>query len=194
MDYTKLSDNDLVSLSATGDGLAFEALVRRHSPLVMGLALARLGDRDRSKDIVQDTFLRVFRKLGDYSRKAKFSTWLYRIASNLIKDNHKYARRHPVTPLTTEHVAMDFRSGRSIARVDEGLRGMEKRAMVMEALGSLRSNLREILILRDVQGLRYEHIAEITRCSLGTVKSRVSRARMKFKDAYARLSTKQRLR
>jgi RNA polymerase sigma factor (sigma-70 family) len=133
MDYTKLSDNDLVSLSATGDGLAFEALVRRHSPLVMGLALARLGDRDRSKDIVQDTFLRVFRKLGDYSRKAKFSTWLYRIASNLIKDNHKYARRHPVTPLTTEHVAMDFRSGRSIARVDEGLRGMEKRAMVMEA-------------------------------------------------------------
>lgn len=191
MDYTKLSDNDLVTLSAGGDGSAFEMLVRRHSPLVMGLALARLGDRVRSEDVVQDTFLRVFRKLGDYCRKAQFSTWLYRIASNLIKDNHKYARRHPVTPLTTEQVATDFRVGRSASRVDEGLRRTEKRAMVMEALRALRGDLREILILRDVQGMSYEHMAEITRCSLGTVKSRVSRARMKFKDAYVRLSGKQ---
>lgn len=188
MDYTKLSDNDLVTLSAGGDGHAFEMLVRRHSPLVMGLALSRLGDRIRSEDIAQETFLRVFRKLGDYSRKAKFTTWLYRIASNLIKDNHKYTRRHPVTPLTTEQVAKDFRSGRSPAGVDEGLRRVEKRETVMDALGELKSDLREILILRDVQGMSYEHIAEITFCSLGTVKSRVSRARMKFKDAYIRRS------
>ncbi len=193
MEYAKLSDNDLVTLSAGGDGYAFEMLVRRHSPLVMGLALSRLGDRVRSEDVVQETFLRVFRKLRDYSRKAKFTTWLYRIASNLIKDNHKYARRHPVTPLTTEQVAIDFRLGRSPARADEGLRSTEKRAMVMEALGTLRSDLREILILRDVQAMSYEHIAEITLCSLGTVKSRVSRARMKFKDAYVRLSGRRRL-
>jgi len=119
MKYTKLSDNDLVTLSATGDELAFEAIVKRHSSLVMGLALARLGNRQKSEDIVQETFLRVFRKLSDYSRKAKFTTWLYRIASNLIKDNHKYARRHPVAPLTTEQVSRDFRSGRTVADVDE---------------------------------------------------------------------------
>lgn len=191
MDYTKLSDNDLVTISASGDDQAFGMLVRRHSSLVMGLALARLGDRVKSEDIVQEAFLRVFRKLGEYSRKAKFSTWLYRIASNLIKDNHKYTRRHPVAPLTTEQVAKDFRSGRTVADVDEGLRTEEKRAAVMEALGDLKTDLREILILRDVQGMRYEHIAEVTSCSLGTVKSRVSRARMKFKDAYVRLSDTQ---
>jgi RNA polymerase sigma-70 factor (ECF subfamily) len=194
MDYTKLSDNDLVTLSAGSDDRAFEALVRRHSPLVMGLALARLGDRDRARDVVQDAFLRVFRKLGDYSRKAKFSTWLYRIASNLIKDNHKYARRHPVTPLTTEQVAKDFRNGRSAKSADEGLRSLEKREIVLQALSSLRSDLKEILILRDVQSMSYEHIAEIAGCSLGTVKSRVSRARMKFKGAYERLSGLKRLR
>jgi len=188
MEYTKLSDNDLVTLSAGGDGYAFEMLVRRHSPLIMGLAFSRLHDRVRSEDIVQDTFLRVFRKLGDYSRKAKFTTWLYRIASNLIKDNHKYTRRHPVIPLTTQQVATDLRLGRRQAGVDEGLQRVEKRETVMDALGQLRSDLREILILRDVQGMTYEHIAEITFCSLGTVKSRVSRARMKFKDAYSRLT------
>ena len=190
MDYTKLSDNDLVTLSAGGDGHAFEMLVRRHSSLVMGLAFSRLGDRVKSEDVVQDTFLRVFKKLKDYSRKAKFTTWLYRIASNLIKDNHKYSRRHPVSPLTTEQVAKDFRLGRSVSRVDEGLCSTEKRAVVMNALSGLRSDLKEILILRDVQGLSYEHIAEVMRCTLGTVKSRVSRARMKFKNAYVKRSVK----
>lgn len=187
MNYTKLSDNDLVTLSAAGDGLAFEAIVKRHSSLVMGLALARLGNRDQSEDIVQETFLRVYRKLGEYSRKAKFTTWLYRIASNLIKDNHKYARRHPVTPLTTEQVARDQRSGRSAREADEGLRQSEKRRMVLGALENLRSDLKEILILRDVQGRRYDEIAEITGLTLGTVKSRITRARMKFKEVYFQL-------
>lgn len=188
MDYKKLSDNDLVGLSAHGDGRAFEMLVGRYSSLVMGLAIARLGERDRARDIVQETFLRVFRKLSAYNRKAKFSTWLYKIASNLIKDNHKYARRHPVGPLTTEQVARDFRLGRSTGRVDESLRLDELRSLVLRALGQLRSQLREVLILRDVQGRSYEEIAEIIRCSLGTVKSRVSRARMKFKDVYVKLT------
>ncbi len=187
MNYTKLSDNDLVTLSAAGDGLAFEAIVKRHSSLIMGLALARLGNRDQSEDIVQETFLRVYRKLGEYSRKAKFTTWLYRIASNLIKDNHKYARRHPVAPLTTEQVARDERSGRSALQADEGLRQAEKRRMVLGALGGLRSDLKEILILRDVQGRRYDEIAEITGLTLGTVKSRITRARMKFKEVYYQL-------
>jgi RNA polymerase sigma-70 factor (ECF subfamily) len=188
MEYAKLSDNELVARSAGGDGRAFEILVQRHGALVMGLALARLGDRERSEDIVQDAFLRVFRKLGEYSRKAKFSTWLYRIASNLIKDNHKYARRHPVAPLTTEQVATDFRLSRSAASVDQGLAAVEKRQDVMDALGELTGDLREILILRDVQNMSYEEIAELTGCSMGTVKSRVSRARMKFKDAYVKVS------
>ena len=187
MNYTKLSDNDLVTLSAAGDGLAFEAIVKRHSSLIMGLALARLGNRDQSEDIVQETFLRVFRKLGEYSRKAKFTTWLYRIASNLIKDNHKYARRHPVAPLTTEQVARDQRSGRSARQADEGLHQAEKRRMVLSALAALRTDLMEILILRDVQGRRYDEIAEITGLTLGTVKSRITRARLKFKEVYFQL-------
>ena len=187
MNYTKLSDNDLVTLSAAGDGLAFEAIVKRHSSLIMGLALARLGNRDQSEDIVQETFLRVFRKLGEYSRKAKFTTWLYRIASNLIKDNHKYARRHPVAPLTTEQVARDQRSGRSARQADEGLHQAEKRRMVLSALAALRTDLKEILILRDVQGRRYDEIAEITGLTLGTVKSRITRARLKFKEVYFQL-------
>jgi RNA polymerase sigma-70 factor (ECF subfamily) len=188
MDYRKLSDNDLVGLSAEGDCRAFEVLVRRYSSLVMGLALARLGDRDRSRDVVQETFLRVFKKLGDYSRKAKFSTWLYRIASNLIRDRQKYAKRHPAAPLRTEHVAKDHRFGRAAARADERLYRRERRAIVMDALDALGGELREILVLRDMQGLSYREIAEMTGCSLGTVKSRISRARMKFKDTYVRLT------
>jgi len=191
MNYTKLSDNDLVDLSAGGDGDAFEMLVRRHGGMVMGLALSRLGDRAKSEDIVQDAFLRVFRKLSEYNRKAKFSTWLYRIASNLIKDNFKYARRHPVSPLTTEQVGTDLRLGRSPAEADSSARKAEKRRFVMDALRELRDDMREILILRDVHGMSYGNIAETAQCTLGTVKSRVSRARMKFKDIYVKLLNEQ---
>lgn len=91
-----------------------------------------------------------------------------------------------MTPLTTEEVSTDFRIGRRVSQVDKGLRDQERRKLIMNVLGELRSDMREIIILRDVQGMSYEKIAEITGCTVGTVKSRVSRARMKFKDIYVR--------
>jgi RNA polymerase sigma-70 factor (ECF subfamily) len=171
----------------------FEVLVGRYKNAIVSFLFRFTGDFRTAEDLAQETFLRVFRKIHDYNSTAKFSTWLYTIASNLAKDEFKRRVRHPAKSL-------DWRGGGDTTRdmpqaradttdsvPDVRLEHDEARQNVNKALNLLDEHDREVLLLKDVQGLSYEEIAEVLDLPMGTVKSRISRARLAFKDVWKKL-------
>ena len=196
-DPAGLSDNDLMTRlkEAPPAELAagFEVLVQRYKNAIVSFLFRFVGDPRTAEDLAQEAFLRVFRKIADYNSTAKFSTWLYTIASNLAKDEFKRRSRHPAKSL-------DWKGGqdttRSVPQVkadttesvpDVRLEHDEVRVNVNKALDRLEAHDREILVLKDVQGLSYEEIAQILELPMGTVKSRISRARVAFKDVWKKM-------
>jgi RNA polymerase sigma-70 factor (ECF subfamily) len=168
----------------------FEVLVGRYKNAIVSYLYRMMGDFRTAEDLAQETFLRVFKKIHDYDTQARFSTWLYTIASNLAKDEFKRRSRHPARSL-------DWKGGSDTTRdipqlqastldsvPDALLEHDEVRQNVNRALDLLEANDREILVLKDVQGLSYDEIAEILDLPMGTVKSRLSRARLAFKDVW----------
>lgn len=197
MDLATLSDNDLMSRLKTAPReevvLGFEVLVGRYKNAIVSFLYRYVADFRTAEDLAQEAFLRVFRKLGEYNSTAKFSTWLYTIASNLAKDEFKRRVRHPAGSLdwqsgagadTTRNVpqAMEAEDPPPDASMEQD----EMRANVVRALRDLKEEDREILLLKDVQGVAYEEIARILRLPMGTVKSRISRARLAFKEVWKR--------
>ena len=168
----------------------FEVLVRRYKNAIVSFTYRYVGDYRAAEDLAQDAFVRVFRKIQEYDPTAKFSTWLYTIAGNLAKDELKRRARHPAQSL-------DWKSGdgadttRNVPTASDGtptpdasLERTETRDRVTIALAKLDVDDREIITLKDVQGLSYDDISRILSLPLGTVKSRISRARMAFKDIW----------
>ncbi len=176
------SDEELMALFQEGDAGAFTFLVRRYKDDLTNFVFRFVGDRAEAEDLVQETFVRVFRKKGLYTGVAKFSTWLYTIASNLAKTRlrrmalWRFVRigsggeEGPEFDLPDEETRPD-------SAADEALR--EER--VQKALDALPVKFREVIILRDIQELSYEEIASITGMAIGTVKSRINRARMQLR-------------
>jgi RNA polymerase sigma-70 factor (ECF subfamily) len=171
----------------------FEILVGRYKNAIVSFLFRFTGDFRTAEDLAQETFLRVFRKIHEYNSTAKFSTWLYTIASNLAKDEFKRRVRHPAKSL-------DWRGGGDTTRdmpqakadttdsvPDVRLEHDEARQNVNKALNLLDEHDREVLLLKDVQGLSYEEIAQVLELPMGTVKSRISRARLAFKDVWKKL-------
>jgi RNA polymerase sigma-70 factor (ECF subfamily) len=192
-----LPDNELMARlkAAAGAELmrGFEIIVGRYKNAIVSFLYRFTGDFRTSEDLAQEAFLRVFKKVQDYNPSAKFSTWLYTIASNLAKDEFKRRARHPARSL-------DWKGGNDTTRdmpqakadttesvPDVRLEHDEVRQQVNKALDLLDANDREILVLKDVQGLSYEEIAEILGLPMGTVKSRLSRARTAFKEVWKQL-------
>jgi RNA polymerase sigma-70 factor, ECF subfamily len=172
------------------DERAFNELVKTYEHRVFGLLLRLLGRREEAEDVAQEVFVQVFKAIGSFRGDSKLSTWIFRIAVNLSKNRAKYlSRRH--TDMQTEldstsdaplrgakHSAVD-----PFARPDDLLCGMELQAIVERAIGGLEPDFREVLILRDIEDMSYEDIAEITGLADGTVKSRIHRARSQLKQA-----------
>jgi RNA polymerase sigma-70 factor (ECF subfamily) len=196
-EFSALADNELMGrLKAATQGelmRGFEILVGRHKNAIVSFLFRYTGDFRTAEDLAQEAFLRVFKKIQDFDSRAKFSTWLYTIASNLAKDEFKRRSRHPARSL-------DWKSGADTTRdmpqakadttssVPEArLVKDEVRLNVNRALDLLEAHDREILVLKDVQGLSYEEIAEILGLPMGTVKSRISRARTAFKDVWKKM-------
>lgn len=214
-DYTDLSDDQLMAALGDGDADCLSELVKRYETTVTRYVYRIVGDYERSRDLTQETFLRVFRAAGTYrsssgsregaQKVAEFGTWLFRIARNLARDELRARRRRPPpVPLATTTdegpIAgeLDPRLDRRAAArdgtttseptneapVDEAAK-RELREMVLDAIGGLPRNDKIMLLLKDIRGLAYEQIAAMLSLPLGTVKSRVSRARHKFKERYA---------
>jgi RNA polymerase sigma-70 factor, ECF subfamily len=186
-----VADDDLEYVTACrkGDTEAFSVLVERHSKKMLNIAYRMLGDYDEACDVTQEAFLAAFRSIGKFKAEAKFSTWLYRIVINYIKNRLKQRQslsRHESTSLD-ETVDGQGGCAACLAVSNEGhpgelLERREREEAVQKCIAALDCEQREVVVMRDIQGFSYDEIRDILRIPDGTVKSRLSRARMALKD------------
>jgi RNA polymerase sigma-70 factor, ECF subfamily len=166
------ADHAYVEATLRGDLRAFEALVERHRDVVVRVA-ARIVGREEAEDVSQDAFLRAFHRLPRFRAEASFRAWLLQIAHNAAIDHLKRRRPEPV-----EAVEEREDPEHAVTRLPaERLESRERMARLERKLRGLSPEARVALVLRDVEGLSYEEIAEITQAPLGTVKVRLFRAR-----------------
>lgn len=165
---------ELIRAAAKGNTLAFEELVRLHEKKVYALALRMCGSSEDAADAAQEAFLSAWRGLPSFRGEAGFSTWLYRLASNAAIDQLRRNRRQREEDSLDagEMDAPDQSPG-----PQEAAEGSELQRAVADGLASLSEDHRRILLLREYQQLSYDEIAQTLDMDLGTVKSRISRAR-----------------
>lgn len=193
-DGTGTPDEDLVLRAQAGDRGAFDLLVIRYKDRVYNLCYQKLGDPDEALDASQEAFLKAYRAIGSFEGKSKFFTWIFRIAVNCaFTQRRKRKRSRALGSLSLD------RGGAAEAEDDDGGGGVieapdlraepagtalaaERAQVVSGAIASLEEEHERIVLLRDVEGLAYEEIAEILGCQVGTVKSRLHRARLALRE------------
>jgi RNA polymerase sigma-70 factor (ECF subfamily) len=170
----------LVERCAAGDEMACADLVAAHQRMVYGLAFNLLGNRDEALDVSQEVFLRVFRTLSSFRGQSALRTWIYRIVINQVRNRQRWWRRRHRSDLISldQHLREfgDLESKRDVLP-DRLLASKETAVRIWDALERLPFDQRTALILREVEGLRYEEIAFSLNVAVGTVKSRLTRAR-----------------
>lgn len=177
------------------DETAFNELMQLYQRRVFALVFRMLGRRAEAEEVTQDTFVQVFRHIDRFRGDSKLSTWLFRVAVNLSKNRIKRnARRqsgaHQDLDAIADHSQLDSGGGvsvGSVARPDQLAQGRQLETIVKAAMMELEPEFRELVILRDVEDLSYEEIAEITELPRGTVKSRIHRGRAQLKSKVERL-------
>ncbi len=180
---TRQEEECLVSLAAGGDADAFEKLMTFHQKNVYNLALRMVGNADDAFDMSQETFLKAWNALPDFRGGSKFSVWLYRLTTNVCIDHLRARQRRPAVSLQTENdegeeTALEIPDERFSP--EKLLEKQEMRDAVRRGMASLPEDYRRALALREVSGLSYEEIAGALQLDLGTVKSRIFRARKKL--------------
>jgi len=170
----------LIHRCAAGDESAFAELVAEHQRMVVQLAMNLLGDRDEALDLSQDVFIRVFRTIGQFRGQSALRTWIYRIAVNQARNRHRFWRRRRRSDQVSldAHVEAhgDFQCGAE-SGPDRILAQKELAARLKDALDALPFDQRTVVVLREVDGLSYDEIAFSLGVAVGTVKSRLTRAR-----------------
>ena len=181
---------ELVAAHLAGDGRAFQELVARYRGRLLNFVSRMIGDRERAEDLVQEAFVRVYRHLHRFDRTKKFSTWIYTIASNLAKNELRNRSRSPLVfyqslrpPGEEDQRPLQFEDASS--RPDRMYANRYLREMVDATVATLSAHHREVFVMRELEGRSYEEIARLTRCNLGTVKSRLNRARQAFAERIA---------
>jgi RNA polymerase sigma-70 factor, ECF subfamily len=179
-------DSAVVSAFLAGEERAFQELVERYQTRLLNFIFRTIGDRERAEDLVQEVFIRVYRHIHRFDRSKKFSTWVYTIASNLAKNELRNRSRNPLVLFQTMKGSAREDDDRPLqfedttARPDDLYRKRHLRELVEETVAQLPEHHRQVFVLRELEGKSYEEIAEITDCNLGTVKSRLNRARNAF--------------
>jgi RNA polymerase sigma-70 factor (ECF subfamily) len=177
-------DKQLVEAARQGDAAAFRELVKRHQRRAYAVALGMVHDPDDARDICQEAFLKVHKNLGTFEGDAQFFTWLYRIVANLCIDLLRKRRGMKVefddalaNSEPDEAGISPQRTGFDPARA---LADKELRAQIMAALDKLSPAHRSVLVMREVEGLSYQEMADMMKCSIGTIMSRLFHARKKM--------------
>lgn len=174
------SEKALVQKAKAGDRDAFAALVSAYEGKIYNLALRYLGNREDAMDASQEVFLRVFRFLPGFQEESGFSTWIYRIGVNVCKDMLAKRAKRGELSLELPNEEEDYRTAEvADSRYDPEaiVEQADLRESLAEAIGQLPQQQREMIVLRDIQGLSYEEIGQVLSLEAGTVKSRLSRAR-----------------
>jgi RNA polymerase sigma-70 factor (ECF subfamily) len=169
------ADRELIRRYLAGDVDAFESLMAAHEQRVFSICLRMMRDRDAALDATQETFLTVLRKADRYKEQAAFSTWLYRVTVNTCYDQLRRAKRRRSEPIPEHLDPHDPKSGDEISAV-------ELRPEIERALGSIQPEFRAAVVLVDLEGMSLEGAADTLGVPVGTVKSRVFRARRQLAE------------
>jgi len=174
---------DLIRLAQQGDATAFEALYQLHNRRVYSLCLRMVGNTAEAEDLTQEAFLQLFRKIATFRGESAFSTWLHRLAVNvvLMKLRKKSGKETSLEQVTDP----DEESGtprRDFGTLDIRLSGSLDRVNLQRAVEQLPPGYKAVFVLHDVQGFEHNEIAEIMGCSIGNSKSQLHKARMRLRD------------
>lgn len=178
------SENVLVKRSKQGDVAAFEELIAAYQKKVLNLAFRMLGNSADAEDAAQDIFVRVFKAIPNFNEESKFSTWLYKVSTNVCLDLLRRRKRQNVNNTVSINQYSSDEEEYELpvedkaptpyeqAQKSEAMRALER------ALDQLGEEQKAVIVMRDINGLAYEEIAEAMNCSLGTIKSRINRSRL----------------
>jgi RNA polymerase sigma-70 factor (ECF subfamily) len=186
------SDDELIARCKNGDMSAFDLIVQRNKVPLINFIYRFVGDQETAEDLAQETFIRIYKNARRYrSDMAGFRTWMYRIAANLCK-NELRSRNRRSRILVSSAIGDQDNSSDPIenamdpsAGPDRQMEEKELQKVLTQAISCLPDRLRTVLILRDVEGMPYEEISRIINRPVGTVKSRLNRARLVLKDKMA---------
>lgn len=178
---SSLSDEELIERFQKGDIRAFEQIVQRYKDQLLNFVFRFLGNQEQAEDILQETFLRVYRNRHAYRRVAKFSTWIYTIAGNLARTELRKRKRRRFFSISDMGVEdKDFEVSDEVFNPETYVDTVLHDDVIQQEINKLSPKFREVIILRDIQELSYEEISKILRIPIGTVKSRVNRARLRL--------------
>jgi len=179
----------LIERCLAGDQEAWNQIVRTHWRKVFNLAYKFVGRHDEAEDLAQDVFLKIFKALHTFDRRANFQTWLISISRNLCIDHYRSVRKERETMARDVDASMLTPPSRDRSPLGE-LEQVDLRRRIKEALAELPSTLREAVVLRDLQEFSYQEIATQLRLPEGTVKSRINRGRLELARQLRRLQSK----
>ena len=176
-----MDEKTLIERAAKGDGQAFSELMAAQEGRMYAVALRMCGHREDAQDCLQEAMLRVYRSISSFKGQSSFSTWVYRITMNTCLDELRRGKRRKASSL-------DERIDAGWAPVDDmdtpehhAMRSEQRRALE-RAIQELPEDMRSAVVLRDIQGCSYDEIADVLDANVGTIKSRISRARAKLRE------------
>ena len=181
----------LIQAHLEGNPQAFSLLVARFQGRLLNFIYRMIGDRERAEDLVQEAFIRVHRHLPRFDPTRKFSTWIYTIASNLARNELRSRSRSPFVLFQAlrarlrDEPPLPLQVEDRASRPDLMMEERDLQHLVEQTVAHLTPRHREVFVLRELEGKSYEEIAEVTRCNIGTVKSRLNRARQRFAELIA---------
>ncbi|HLN64635.1 MAG TPA: sigma-70 family RNA polymerase sigma factor [Symbiobacteriaceae bacterium] len=190
---SKSLDELLVERAKRGDAEAFEQLASQYYRKVYNIAYRVIGNPEDASDVAQEAFERAYLSLPEFRGDSSFQTWLLRITNNACLDELRRRKRRKVTSLDEPMSVEDGEMDRQLAIADEAdgpeqaLERLEVQRVVQESINALDEEYRVVVVMRDIQGYSYNEIAETLGINLGTVKSRLNRARHALKEMFGRL-------
>jgi RNA polymerase sigma-70 factor (ECF subfamily) len=176
--------------AAAGDTRAFEVLVLRYQARIVNYASAMVRDAGAAEDVAQETFVRAWRGMGRFRGESSFKTWLYRIATNVARTHlDRHGRQARIADRSLDDEAEPLQAGDVPSPAPDAETSLVRREAIDRALSELPDELRLALVLRDVEGLDYKEIAGVTGAPIGTVESRIFRARRRLRTLLRPLVT-----
>lgn len=187
---TRQDDQALVEEAIGGSVEAFEALVARYQDRIFGMIHRMVNDPERARDLTQESFLKAWKGLSGFQAQSAFFTWLYRISRNVVMSAGRYDAARPRLRQSLDDRESDGPKidPETVAKGPrESMLAEEQRVLVLDAIASLPGDFREIVVLRDMEDRPYEEIAELLDIPVGTVRSRLHRARLELKNRLKRV-------
>jgi RNA polymerase sigma-70 factor, ECF subfamily len=192
-----MSSNDVttkdvaaINRCLAGDADAFGDLVTRYQDRLFGTLVHMLGSFEDARDVAQDAFVLAFQKLDTFRGDSAFYSWLFRIAYNTAVSRRRRERRsgnHASLEMARERTGVEPHDDRPATDPSYSLQTEERQTIVRQALDELAEEYRTVLILKEMEGLRYDEIADIVDCPIGTVRSRIHRARHEMREKLGRV-------